>query len=177
MYKSLLLTLLPSAFAAPFLKPSDGSIIPGKFIVKLKGEMSASAIESVTATISKTPDHTYKVFKGFAGSLSDEEVKKLQDNPNVWKYPSSFTKSFANGNQVEYIQQDAKVSVWDYTTEANAPWGLGRISHTAKGNTTYVYDTGAGAGTCSYVIDTGILTTHPEFEGREFPPCSMFAHC
>lgn len=44
--------------------------------------------------------------------------------------------------------------------------GLGRISHVAKGNTTYAYDSSAGEGTCSYIIDTGILTTHPDFEGR-----------
>ena len=35
-----------------------------------------------------------------------------------------------------------------------------------KGNTTYAYDSSAGEGTCSYIVDTGILTSHPEFEGR-----------
>ena len=67
-----------------------------------------------------------------------------------------------------------KASVWEegdvekraLTTQTGAPYGLGRISHTAKGSTSYVYDTTAGAGTCSYVIDTGIYTAHAEFEGR-----------
>lgn len=69
--------------------------------------------------------------------------------------------------QIEYIIQDAEVSTYDIQYESNAPWGLGRISHVAKGNTTYAYDSSGGEGTCSYVIDTGILTTHPEFEGRK----------
>ncbi|KAL1591724.1 hypothetical protein SLS60_011723 [Paraconiothyrium brasiliense] len=47
---------------------------------------------------------------------------------------------------VEYIIQDAQVTTQDIQFEANAPW--------------------AGEGTCAYIIDTGILTTHPEFEGR-----------
>lgn len=42
-----------------------------------------------------------------------------------------------------------------------APWGLGRISHRAKGSTTYRYDDSAGAGTCVYIIDTGIEASHP----------------
>jgi subtilisin family serine protease len=51
-------------------------------------------------------------------------------------------------------------------TQTNATWGLGRISHKAKGDSTYLYDSSAGTGTCAYIIDTGIFTAHPEFEGR-----------
>jgi subtilisin family serine protease len=51
-------------------------------------------------------------------------------------------------------------------TQSSATWGLGRISHVNKGSSSYVYDDSAGSGTCAYVIDTGIYTAHPEFEGR-----------
>jgi subtilisin family serine protease len=53
-----------------------------------------------------------------------------------------------------------------YVTQASSTWGLARISHAARGSTSYTYDSTAGANTCAYVIDTGISTTHPEFEGR-----------
>ena len=69
-------------------------------------------------------------------------------------------------NQQLPIIQDAEVQAYDIQYETNAPWGLGRISHVEKGNTTYAYDSSGGEGTCSYVIDTGILVTHPEFEDR-----------
>jgi len=46
------------------------------------------------------------------------------------------------------------------TTQTGAPWGLGRISHKAKGSTSYVYDTTAGSGSRVYVVDTGIYTAH-----------------
>lgn len=46
-------------------------------------------------------------------------------------------------------------------TQSNAPWGLARLSNSRPGSTTYRYDDSAGAGTCSYVIDTGIQADHP----------------
>lgn len=53
-----------------------------------------------------------------------------------------------------------------YVTQSSSTWGLARVSRKTRGGTSYTYDDSAGAGTCSYVIDTGISTTHPEFEGR-----------
>lgn len=78
--------------------------------------------------------------------------------------------------QVEYVEKDAIVkAVFEeeerlvkkaYVTQSSATWGLGRISHVNKGSSSYTYDDSAGANTCAYVIDTGIYTAHPEFEGR-----------
>lgn len=48
-----------------------------------------------------------------------------------------------------------------YVSQPGAPWGLGRISHRARGATSYVYDDSAGSGTCSYILDTGIDASHP----------------
>lgn len=52
------------------------------------------------------------------------------------------------------------------TTQSGATWGITRISHTSRTGSGYVYDTSAGEGTCSYIIDTGIYTQHPDFGGR-----------
>ena len=81
----------------------------------------------------------------------------------------------ANHRQVDFVEKDQVVTASlpalqpsvglekrSFATQLNAPWGLGRISHLAKGSTNYVYDNtvGAGQGSKVYVIDTGILTTH-----------------
>lgn len=50
--------------------------------------------------------------------------------------------------------------------EGSAPWGLGSISAKTGKSNSYVYDSTGGEGTYSYVVDTGIRTTHNEFEGR-----------
>lgn len=71
--------------------------------------------------------------------------------------------------KVAYLEADgiAHTQVAAATvSQANTPWGLGRISHRAKGSTTYEYDESSGAGTCAYIIDTGVYAAHPEFEGR-----------
>jgi subtilisin family serine protease len=51
-------------------------------------------------------------------------------------------------------------------TQSSSTWGLARISNKTPGKSAYTYDSSAGTGTCSYVIDTGIYVAHPEFEGR-----------
>ena len=59
-----------------------------------------------------------------------------------------------------------KWKLYDMVTEADAPWGLGSISHKTKNHTDYVYDASSGDGTYAYIIDTGLNTEHVEFEGR-----------
>ncbi|KAF1977475.1 subtilisin-like serine protease-like protein PR1A [Bimuria novae-zelandiae CBS 107.79] len=148
MYTSLLLAFAPAVLAAPLIEQRNP--IPGKYIVKLKTDTIAS-MGSVKAKLAETPEHEFTMngFTGFAGTLSDAELATLKAS-----------------SAVEYIVQDAEVTTYEIQYETNAPWGLGRISHVEKGNTTYAYDSSGGEGTCSYVIDTGILVTHPEFEGR-----------
>ena len=70
--------------------------------------------------------------------------------------------------QVDFIEEDGIVKISDaamlearaYTTQTSAGYGLARISHRSKTTTGYTYDTSAGAGTCSYIIDTGIYTAN-----------------
>lgn len=64
------------------------------------------------------------------------------------------------------MEEDQVWYLYSLTQEANAPWGLGSISHRDPGSTTYVYDTTAGKGTYAYIIDSGLNTAHTEFEGR-----------
>lgn len=52
------------------------------------------------------------------------------------------------------------------TTQTDAPWGLGAISHKTGASTSYVHDNTAGQDTYAYVVDSGIITTHSEFGGR-----------
>ncbi|KAF9737623.1 hypothetical protein PMIN06_003929 [Paraphaeosphaeria minitans] len=56
------------------------------------------------------------------------------------------------------------------TERSTSIWNLDDLSHKAgvEGSTsyTYVYDESAGKGQTAYVFDTGIRSTHSEFEGR-----------
>jgi subtilisin family serine protease len=67
----------------------------------------------------------------------------------------------ASLGEIEHVDKRAVV------TELGSPWGLTRISRKVLGtSTSYSYDSTSGANTCVYVIDTGISTVHPDFEGR-----------
>ena len=79
MLVPLWLALLSGAFAAPLIK-ARGNAISGKYIVKLKGDVSTQGDDDLMSFFAATPDHTYSItgFRGFASSLSADEVAKLQ---------------------------------------------------------------------------------------------------
>jgi len=54
------------------------------------------------------------------------------------------------------------------TLQADAPWGLCRVSSKkfSKGHSKYIYPNSAGSGIDVYVIDTGINVDHHDFDGR-----------
>lgn len=103
------------------------------------------------------PTHTYNSdsMKGFAAHLTSSQVEAIKSD-----------------SRVAYIERDGVLHTQDIRdaalvrTETNATWGLGRISHRAKGRSDYLYDSSAGAGACAYIIDTGIRVNHTEFGGR-----------
>ncbi|CAI4213592.1 unnamed protein product [Parascedosporium putredinis] len=136
---------------APLLRPNGGDIIPNKFIIKFKRNSSENAIQNITIGLPFKPEHIYNttIFEGFAAQLSNITLARLRSSPII-----------------DYIEHDAIVRISSYITQDDAAWGLGRLSDKSRGNYTYVYDSSAGEGTCAYVIDTGIYTTHSEFEGR-----------
>ncbi|EMR63944.1 putative subtilisin-like serine protease pr1a protein [Eutypa lata UCREL1] len=143
---SILATLPLAALAAPSIQaraplhiPRTTELVEGKYIVKMKSRADVSTMTALNVA----PERVFKKFGGFAASLTPEMVEELR-----------------NHSDVAYIEQDAIVRV-SATSQSNAPWGLARLSNTEPGSTTYTYDESAGEGTCAFVIDTGIDTTHP----------------
>ncbi|EFZ00685.1 peptidase S8 family protein, Pr1E [Metarhizium robertsii] len=74
------------------------------------------------------------------------------------------------------LKNHVKLAKRSLQTQTSAPWGLRAISHRSPGDfyeefpppesSKYYYDDKAGAGTFAYILDSGIRTTHEEFEGR-----------
>ncbi|KEY70176.1 hypothetical protein S7711_03397 [Stachybotrys chartarum IBT 7711] len=155
MRVSVLLATLPLALAAPQKRaplhiPRNVELVEDKYIVKLRvpsdGDVSAT-VDAAVSVIAADADQIFETFGGFAATLTKEEIETLRSSPNV-----------------EYIEQNAVIEA--YATQTGAPWGLARLSNVAPGSTTYTYDDVAGAGTCVYIVDTGIEVSHPDFEGR-----------
>jgi len=106
--------------------------------------------------------HRYNVgfHKGFAAKITDPSViTQLQNDPLVMAI------------EMNCIVELNQKTCTGFTDKA-ASWGLSRVSFAGSISggliDDFYYDTGAysGAGTTVYIIDTGILTTHVDFEGR-----------
>ncbi|KAF4122320.1 cerevisin [Geosmithia morbida] len=159
MRAATLLALLPFAVAAPsasvarsapapVVVPRGGKQIDGKYIIRMKPSSISTAVNSAIDSIKSAADYTYDIgFQGFAASLESSELELLRLNPYV-----------------DYIEQDAEVTIQE--TQTDADWDLARLSSKEPGASGYSYDESAGEGTCAFVLDTGIDVNHPEFEGR-----------
>ncbi|KAK3376533.1 oryzin precursor [Lasiosphaeria ovina] len=152
--------------SAPLDKLSP-EIIPGKYIVTLKPGVSLSDIRthlnwvtdvhsrSLSRRDSKGVENVYSIrdFNAYAGSFDAATISEIQ-----------------RSDQVAAVEPDKVWRLYDdvgsLATQKGAPWGLGSISHKKPNFTDYVYDSAAGQGTYAYIVDTGIRTTHVEFEGR-----------
>lgn len=95
MYTPLFLVLLSSAFAAPLIKVDSTDAVAGKYIVKLKGDVTSKAEEGLTAPITANIDFKYTMsgFRGFAGSISDQELTRLQASEHA-RYTSVLTCTY-----------------------------------------------------------------------------------
>lgn len=86
-------------------------------------------------------------FRGFAAEMSRAQALRLSKNPAV-----------------SFVQQNQAVEATDLQT--NPPWGLNRVDQRDLPlDSSYRYDATASNVT-AYIIDSGIRTTHADFDGR-----------
>jgi subtilisin family serine protease len=136
------------------LYAGSADAIANSYIVVFKdATMSAQSVQDqVAATAAKYDsdvDYTYTAaLRGFAGTMSEQSAKELAADPAV-----------------SFVQQNRTVRM--LTDQPNPPsWGLDRVDQRSLPlNSNYSYSNTASNVT-SYVIDTGIRTTHSDFGGR-----------
>lgn len=85
----------------------------------------------------------------------------------------------ANGVSVQYVEKnhfmramvldEETLDVETQATQSTAPWNLDRLDARSGLDSSYTYADSRGAGVTVYVIDTGILTTHTQFQPRTIP--------
>lgn len=99
-------------------------------------------------------------FMGYAAYLTKEEVEIIREDPIVAEvHPDTPVYIYGQQQSCETQQNNARA------------WGICRVSHwgaiTGNALSTYKYNAAqSGTGVDVYVIDTGIKTTHNEFDGR-----------
>ncbi|HYR13187.1 MAG TPA: S8 family serine peptidase, partial [Mycobacterium sp.] len=174
-------------------QPAQGSdatgVVPGQYIVVFRDTVAdpEGLAQALVQAQGGTRLHTYtSALKGFAARLSDPAVAALRQNPRVAYVEPDQKGSVAGPQALQRIDQRALPRAGTaMSASANPlvaaapsapttqqmdaqgnPWGLDRIDQrTLPFSGTYTY-TSTGAGVHVYIIDTGIWTAHPEFQGR-----------
>jgi len=153
-------SLSVAAAVAPLLNANVVDRIPDQYLVVFHQnstvEIRDKHVAELTARIANTNNKIISVFNigtliGYAAVLQKDVLATELAHPNVL-----------------YIEADQPVVLFDDVVEqADATWGINRVSQRdlpLSGD--YSYFESAGDDTTSYIIDTGILLTHDEFEGR-----------
>lgn len=155
--------------SVPIKNPNAREIIPNKYIV-VYNETFSNAI--VTA-------HQQK----WATTLAARNIgKRSLDNRALSTSVQTFSigalramavdaddssaVEMTGADCVSYIEADAMVRINAAVQQVNATSGLVRLSSAAPGAQNYVFDDSAGQGVTAFIVDTGIMTNHTDFEGR-----------
>ncbi|KAH7175213.1 peptidase S8/S53 domain-containing protein [Dactylonectria macrodidyma] len=163
-YKSFVLAGL--AAVALGLPTDTQGIVSGKFIVALEPtadvdvDLHARWVSDVHAqSLARRGGEftgidkmfNFPGFQGYSGSFDAETVEIIKANASV-----------------QLVEPEQIYTVASPVTQQNPQWALSALSNANPPSTSaaYAYDSTAGEGTFVYVLDSGILTTHQEFQGR-----------
>ncbi|KAF9775724.1 hypothetical protein IL306_006142 [Fusarium sp. DS 682] len=195
--------LLGCSLAAPTTSSGVDSTIPGSYIITLKSEIKAPAVETHLKWVGDVHkrslekrdgdngvEKTFETeagFHGYSGTFDDVTVEQIKKSPEVarvepdrrvkltWNASKRQEQPVepeqpAEGNQdvedIENEDEDDQLEKRSEIDQKSSTWGLGTISHRNKGYQNYLYHKQSGTDSFAYVVDSGIRTTHQEFQGR-----------
>jgi PKD repeat protein len=127
-------------------------VIPGRYILRLSDRVANVGAFARASTNLPGAELHYEytaALRGFAATLPPAAVEALQRNPNVVS-----------------IEPDILVHAVGSGSESASSWGLDRIDQRPLPLDGHYTWSSSGQGVHVYILDTGILPTHVEFENR-----------
>ncbi|SPO02074.1 related to alkaline protease (oryzin) [Cephalotrichum gorgonifer] len=158
----------------PISNPDATDIIPDRYMVVWNNSYSAEEIESkqalVMGDIRKRNINKRSDLSGALLSTDSRAFRIRNFKGMVFDSDSRMLLSIADQPEVAYIEAVTRVQASAVAAQQNAPLGLIRMSAETLDqdgvDNGYIFDTSGGEGITVYVVDTGILTTHTEFQDR-----------
>ncbi|KAI0861319.1 subtilase [Xylaria cubensis] len=150
--------------------PEATNIVPNSYIVVYNSTFNNDDIDAHEASIRTTIQKRNLNKRGFSGQLLSTRVRSFSMSTG-WRAMALESDDVMAAeinamDMVSYVEANQYVKAAGLVAQANAPPGLVRISHAQVGQASYIFDDSAGQGITAYVVDTGIRTTHEEFQGR-----------
>lgn len=130
--------------AAPVSENNERYIVVLKDTVKDSKSVANEHAKNRGAKVSVVYSHA---LKGYAAKMTAASAKELAKDPRV-----------------AFVEPDGIATA--SAVQSAAPWGLDRIDQRSRTLSSTFNYVSTGANVTSYVIDTGIRTTHADFGGR-----------
>jgi serine protease len=140
--------------------PKGARPVPDSYIVVLD-DAALGAVQKSRPAVSRVAD---EMARRHGGRVNRVYAHALRGFATVMS--KARAQALARDPRVKYVEQDSEV--WALGTQSSPPGGLDRIDQRDRPvDATYTYDL-TGVGVNVYIIDSGIRTTHVDFEGRAF---------
>lgn len=145
----------PTVLAPTLTSTTTASPIKNQYIVVLQAgsDLPAQAAAAIAKQHGGQVLFTYnRAIRGFAVRIPEQAT-------------SAFLTAMQKNPQVSYVEEDTLMQA-NTITQSNPVWGLDRIDqHNLPLSKSFNYNK-TGSGVNAYIVDTGILASHQEFNGR-----------
>lgn len=145
----------PTVLAPTLTSTTTASPIKNQYIVVLQAgsDLPAQAAAAIAKQHGGQVLFTYnRAIRGFAVRIPEQAT-------------SAFLTAMQKNPQVSYVEEDTLMQT-NTITQSNPVWGLDRIDqHNLPLSKSFNYNK-TGSGVNAYIVDTGILASHQEFNGR-----------
>lgn len=138
--------------------------IKGEYIVVFEDDTKASVINELArtmlgggkdASLSLSSPKLLTSINALVGKMSNVQIEELRRNPQV--------KSIETNRIIQGAKQPPAMPMMRGATDS---WGVDRLDQASLPLDGQFNPNGNGSGVNAYIIDTGILTEHLQFEGR-----------
>ncbi|KAI1772589.1 subtilisin-like protein [Hypoxylon cercidicola] len=155
-----------SAFVS---NPDATDVVPNSYIVVYHKNFTDDIIDAHEASIKVAVKKRNLGKRGLNGQLLSTRVRSFA--MSGWRAMALdsddvMMSEINNMDMVKYVEANTYVKAVALQNQINAPTGLIRLSHTDAGDSGYIFDDSAGEGITAYIVDTGIMVTHEDYQGR-----------